>query len=88
MTENLKEIKHDVVLKSRKHLEMTGIKDVLSYDENEINVQTDNSSLTIEGDELKIDRFDSEKGELIINGLISGILYFGKELKKKKALFK
>lgn len=88
MTENLKEIKHDVILKSRKHLEMTGIKDVVSYDENEIDVQTDSSNLTIEGETLKIERFDSEKGELIVNGLINGILYFGKELKKKKAIFK
>ena len=88
MIEVSKELNHDVILKSRKKLEMTGINDVTSYDENEIIVQNDSSSLSIEGENLKIERFDSEKGELIVNGIVNGIFYFGKESKKKKALFK
>ena len=88
MVEVSKELKHDVMLKSRTKLEMTGINDVTRYDENEIIVISNNSSLSIEGENLKIERFDSEKGELIVNGLVSGIFYFGKENKKKKALFK
>lgn len=88
MVEVSKELKHDVILKSRTKLEMTGINDVTSYDENEIIVISNNSSLSIEGENLKIERFDSDKGELIVNGLVNGIFYFGKENKKKKALFK
>lgn len=88
MVEVSKELKHDVILKSRTKLEMTGINDVTSYDENEIIVISNNLSLSIEGENLKIERFDSEKGELIVNGLVNGIFYFGKENKKKKALFK
>jgi sporulation protein YabP len=83
-----RELNHDVILKSRKKLEMTGINDVASYDDGEIVVQTDSSSLSIEGEGLKIERFDSEKGELVVNGTINSIFYFGKENKKKKALSK
>ena len=86
--ENTKEIKHDAIIKSRKRLEMTCINDVSSYDENEIIVQTEGTGLSIEGEKLKIDKFDSEKGELIVNGLINGIFYFNKEVKKKRTLFK
>lgn len=86
--ESVREIKHDAVIKSRKRLEMTGINDVSSYDENEIVVQTEGTGLSIEGENLKIEKFDSEKGELIVNGLIGGIFYFNREVKKKKALFK
>ncbi len=88
MIEVSKELNHDVILKSRKRLEMTDINDVTSYDESEIVVQNSSSSLSIEGENLKIERFDSEKGELIVNGTVNGIFYFGKENKKKKALFK
>ena len=63
---------------------MTGINDVSSYDENEIVVQTDGTGLSIEGENLKIEKFDSEKGELVVNGLIGGIFYFNREIKKKK----
>ena len=86
--EAAREIKHDAIIKSRKRLEMTGINDVSSYDENEIVVQTDGTGLSIEGENLKIEKFDSEKGELVVNGLIGGIFYFNREIKKKKTLFK
>lgn len=84
MIEAPKDIKHDLNLKSRKKLEMSGINDVSSYDDKEIVVQTDGTGISIEGDGLKIERFDSENGELIVNGLISSIYYFAKESSKKK----
>ena len=84
MIDNSKEIKHDVIIKSRKRLEMSGIHDVLSFDDAEIIVQTDGSGISIEGEGLKIERFDAENGELIVNGLINGIFYFVKESGKKK----
>ena len=88
MIENNKIIKHDVIIKSRNRLEMTGISDVISYDESEILVVTDEISLSIEGESLKIEKFDSEKEDLIVNGLINGLFYYNKDFKKKKSLFK
>ena len=84
MIENVKELKHDLILKARKKLEMSGINDVLSYDDKEIIVQTEGTGISIEGDNLKIERFDAENGELIVNGLVNGIFYFVKEANKKK----
>ena len=87
MIENHEEIKHDVVIKSRKHLEMSGVSDVTSYDEHEIIVQTNGSKASIDGDSLKIERFNAQVGELIVNGNINGIYYFAKEpIKKKKGI--
>lgn len=84
MIDNIKEIKHDAIIKSRKRLEMSGINDVSSFDETEILVHTEGSGISIEGEGLKIERFDAENGELIVNGLINGIFYFVKEASKKK----
>ncbi len=84
MLDNAKELKHDAIIKSRKRLEMSGINDVSSFDDTEILVQTDGSGISIEGEGLKIERFDSENGELIVNGLINGIFYFVKDVSKKK----
>ena len=86
MNENLEELKHDVSIKSRKRIELTGIDDVLSYDEGEIIAQTKNVGITIEGEGLKIEKFNSEVGELNVNGLINGFYYFHKEPQKKKRL--
>ena len=70
------EIKHDVFIKSRKQLEMSGVVDVSSFDEHEILIQTNASGASIEGETLKIERFNAQSGELIVNGKINGIYYF------------
>mgnify|MGYP003301035486 CR=1 FL=1 len=57
------EIKHDVVIKSRNRIELSGISDVSSYDEKEIIAQTSKCGVTIEGEGLKIERFNSENAQ-------------------------
>ena len=80
------EIKHDVLIKSKKRIEMTGISDVSSFDEAEIIVQTHNLDVSIEGENLKIERFNSENGELVLNGSITGLFYYKKRTDKKKKI--
>ena len=84
MIEKNEGIRHDVIINSRKRLEMSGINDVLGFDEKEIMAQSGSSSVSIEGEKLKIERFDAEKGELVVNGLINGIFYFSKDMSKKR----
>ena len=87
MNEAVEEEKNDVIIKSRKQIQMTGVIDVNSFDEHEIVVQTSTSGATIDGEGLKIERFNSQSGELIVNGKINGIFYYTKEpIKKKKGL--
>ena len=84
LVEKTEELKHDVVIKGRKRLELTGANDVSSFDDKEIVVQVGNMGVTIEGEGLKIEKFTSENGELILNGTISGFFYFTKDVTKKK----
>lgn len=84
MADHLEELKHDVIIKARKKLEMSGVSDVVSYDEKEILAQIKGYGVTIEGEELKIERFNSDSGELVLSGSINGIFYFQKDLTKKK----
>lgn len=84
VVDKIEELKHDVIIKGRKRMELTGASDVTSFDDKEIVVQIGNFGVTIEGDNLKIEKFNSENGELILNGLITGMFYFNKDLSKKK----
>ena len=84
MNETVEEQKNDVIIKSRKQIQMTGVIDVNSFDEHEIVVQTSTSGATIDGEGLKIERFNSQSGELIVNGKINGIFYYTKEPQNKK----
>ncbi|MBP3495993.1 MAG: hypothetical protein J6K52_07270 [Clostridia bacterium] len=84
MSSEVQEERHDVVIKSREHMEMSGIIDVSSFDDAEIIAQTSLSSVSIEGENLKIERFNAQSGELIVNGHINGMFYYKKEPQKKK----
>ena len=89
MNEKNENLNHDLILRSRKRMEMSGISEVSSFDEREIIAQASNTGISIDGENLKIEKFDADNGELIISGLISGIFYYSKELKKKRmGLFK
>ncbi|MBQ7226558.1 MAG: hypothetical protein IJX02_08190 [Clostridia bacterium] len=88
MSDSNGEIKHDVLIKSRKRMEMTGVSDVSSFDDAEIVVQAGDSGVSIEGENLKIEKFNSENGELVLNGSINGMFYYAKKGEKKKKSIK
>ena len=81
-------INHDVIIKARKRMEMTGVSDVTSFDDGTIVAQSERFGISIEGENLKIEKFNAETGEFILNGKINGIFYFtnNSTQKKKKSI--
>ena len=72
---NINIVSHTLVLEERKHLTLSGVKDVESFDEQNIIAVTSLGEITVSGQGLKINRFSTEVGELAIDGEISGINY-------------
>lgn len=79
--------KHNVIIKSRQRLEMTEVSDVSSFDDGAIVVQVEDLGVSIEGENLKIEKFNAESGEFVLNGTINGIFYFNHSPGKKKKSF-
>ena len=61
---------HHVYLKDRKTLELTGIKKIESFDSLEFLIETSLGYLNIKGSDLALVRFDQEKKEVSIKGLL------------------
>ena len=55
---------HKIVLNNRNQGNLTGILDVISFDENTIVLDTDMGLLTIKGKDLHVNRLSLEKGEI------------------------
>ena len=55
---------HKIVLNNRDQGNLTGILDVISFDENTIVLDTDMGLLTIKGKDLHVNRLSLEKGEI------------------------
>lgn len=85
--------KSNLVLENRKKLTLSGVVEVISFDEQKIDLTTNLGNLTIKGEELKMNKLDVQNGDVIIAGIIVSVVYNGKTTKKSnesiiKRLFK
>ena len=54
---------------------VTGVLDVLSFDLNEILLETDQGMLMVKGTDMHVNRLNLEKGEVDLSGNIDSIAY-------------
>ena len=66
---------HKVTMTNRKSCAINGVKDVLSFDEREILLETEQGMLMIKGDELHVNRLTLDKGEVDIDGKVDSFTY-------------
>lgn len=78
------EIKSKLLLDSRKKLELTGVLEVVSFDDGRIILNTKIGILDIKGDSLKVNKLDVQNGEVIIHGVINSMIYNDKSISKNK----
>ena len=70
-----REYKHALRLECRRRLALSGVTDVKSFDEQQIDLTTDCGSLTVEGEALHIGTLDIACGEVEVEGSISALYY-------------
>lgn len=66
---------HKLVVSNRKTAMVTGVLDVLSFDLNEILLETEQGMLMVKGTDLHVNRLSVEKGEVDLSGSIDSIAY-------------
>ena len=74
---------HKVILENRSRGTITGIQEVVSFDENQIVLDTDMGLLTVKGKNLHVSRLTLEKGETDIDGSIDILAYSSNEAYRK-----
>lgn len=72
---NVNKRTHKLILNNRRTCNLTGINDVLSFDENEIILETEQGMLMIKGNELHVNRLMLDKGEVDVDGHIDSFTY-------------
>lgn len=69
---------HKLLLQGRKMAELTGVKDVVSFDAKEVVLNTTMGALIIRGNDLVVKRLTVEKGEVDLEGQMDSFLYADK----------
>ncbi|MEG0540915.1 MAG: sporulation protein YabP [Angelakisella sp.] len=68
-------LKHTVIMEDRKHIQITGVTDVESFDEQTVVLMTQPGELLIKGNGLHITRIDVATGDLALDGEIDELSY-------------
>ena len=78
---------HKITMINRKNCSLTGITDVIAFDDKEVILETQMGTLFIRGEDMHIKRLTLEQGEVDVEGSVDAYLYSGKKaLEKNESL--
>ena len=75
MEERTTQKNHKLFVNNRKTSLVTGVIDVLSFDLNEILLETQQGMMMVKGTDLHVNRLSLEKGEVDLSGNIDSVSY-------------
>lgn len=76
--------KSNLLLENRKRLSLSGILEVISFNDEIIVLNTNLGTLNIKGEGLKMNKLDVQNGEVIVTGQVNSCVYIGTQSKQDK----
>ena len=75
MGENQMQLPHRLTLNERRQLSMTGVSEVVSFDEAAVVLRTELGTLLIQGRDLQLKTLSLEGGQVVVEGIVSSLSY-------------
>ncbi len=66
---------HTLNMDSNGNLKLTGVIDVINFDENVVSLETSRGMLSVKGENLHVEGLSLEKGELTLTGTVNAMEY-------------
>ena len=86
-TSNFTNVIQNLVLENREKLNVSGVNDVLSFDDQVVIMETELGLLTIKGENLKINKLSIDTSEVIVEGRINNLTYSDHQAKTEGGIF-
>ncbi|MBQ9298355.1 MAG: sporulation protein YabP [Clostridia bacterium] len=77
----------NIILENRSKLSISGVLDVLSFDDQVVILETDLGLLTVKGDNLRINKLSIDTSEVVVEGDIISLAYSDKASEKAGGSF-
>ena len=74
--------RNNIIIENREKAIISGVTEVLAFDECQVSMDTVLGRLKIEGDGLHVEKLSLDIGEIALSGRIDGIEYMGKSKEK------
>ena len=85
MSENTVKKPHILTLDNRSLLTLTGVEDVVGFDDQTISIRTADCALVVKGANLHISRLSLDSGDVVIDGRVSSLQYLGASSKSLRS---
>lgn len=85
---NEKNIIQNIILESREKLSVSGVLDILTFDEEEITLDTQSGQLTVKGSDLKVEKLSLDTGEIVAKGTFDNISYQKEATPRRESFLK
>lgn len=74
----------NLILENREKLSVSGVLDVLSFDDQVVMIETELGLLTVKGENLRINKLSIDTSEVIVEGNVGHLSYSEKSQEKTK----
>lgn len=85
MPEQIYKSNHSLILDNRSSLTLTGVSDVIGFDEKTVNLMTDCGALIVKGESLHINKLNLDSKDVCIDGTINSLQYLSQNTKSIKS---
>lgn len=78
---------HEIRVIKREFMSVSGVEEVVSFDENGADLISVEGELIVEGENIKIGALDTERGVVTLSGKIDGFYYVNEDKNSKRGFF-
>ena len=76
---------HSLMIQNRQGAQLSGVLEVVRFDENEVLLETICGTLSIDGEGLHLSEWNAERGLALLEGRVDAVTYFDKKTDETKA---
>ena len=66
---------HKLTLSERSHLTLTGVTEVVSFDDTAVVLKTTLGTLAVQGNQLQLKNLSPEGGQVVVDGSVTSLVY-------------
>lgn len=79
--------RHEFCVKDRRAVTVSGVKEILSFDEQTVRMLTVSGELAVDGDNLRVKVLDVERGTVALEGRVDSMVYVDEQPTERRGFW-
>lgn len=77
--EEISKAVQNVIIENRKKLSISGVKEIVNFDDETIILETSLARMTVKGENLRVESYNTDTGDLFATGTVHAVVYMAGE---------